>query len=104
MWFFGDKGLIELDTTVDFTSKVTEIERKYESLMSPYLNDKIIPTIKEYVFRFCSATAFSFSDLLCQVILKHCKWDNGELNSKSPRPYSAPFTRLSCNSIPLCIL
>jgi hypothetical protein len=48
---FGDKGLIELDTTVDFTSKVTEIERKYESLMGPYLNDKIIPTIKEYVFR-----------------------------------------------------
>ena len=32
---FGDKGLIELDTTVDFTSKVTEIERKYESLMGP---------------------------------------------------------------------
>jgi hypothetical protein len=31
---FGDKGL-RLDTTVDFTSKVTEIERKYESLMGP---------------------------------------------------------------------
>ena len=53
---FGDKGqiytfFVELDTTVDFTSKVTEIERKYESLMSPYLNDKIIPTIKEYMSR-----------------------------------------------------
>jgi hypothetical protein len=26
--------------------------------------------------------------LLCQVILEHCKWDNGELYSKSPWLYT----------------
>ena len=43
----------------------------------------------------CNATAFSFSDLLCQVNFEHCKWDNGELNSKSPWPYSAPFNKIT---------
>ena len=48
---FGENGLIELDTTVDFTSKVTEIERKYSTLLGGYLTDKVIPTIREYVHR-----------------------------------------------------
>ena len=37
--------------TVDFTEKVTEVERKYEDLIGSYLTEKIIPTIKEYVYR-----------------------------------------------------
>ena len=48
---FGESGLIEADTTVDFTEKVTDVERKYEDLIGSYLTEKIIPTIKEYVYR-----------------------------------------------------
>jgi hypothetical protein len=42
---FGENGLIEADTTVDFTKLVTNIESKYEA--SVYLTDKIIPTVRE---------------------------------------------------------
>ncbi|CAG2227674.1 unnamed protein product [Mytilus edulis] len=47
---FGDNGLIEADTTVDFSTKVTDIERKYEDLVGPYLTQKVIPTIRDYVY------------------------------------------------------
>lgn len=46
---FGEKGLISADTTVDLTSKISEIETKYQNSVGPYLSEKVIPTIKEYV-------------------------------------------------------
>ena len=46
---FGENGLIEADTTVDFTKLVTNIESKYEASVGAYLTDKII-TIREYVY------------------------------------------------------
>ena len=48
--FFGENGLIEADTTVDFTKLVTNIESKYEASVGAYLTDKIIPTVREYVY------------------------------------------------------
>jgi hypothetical protein len=50
---FGENGLIEADTTVDFTKLVTNIESKYEASVGAYLTDKIIPTIREYVYSTC---------------------------------------------------
>jgi hypothetical protein len=47
---FGENGLIEADTTVDFTKLVTNIESKYEASVGAYLTDKIIPTVREYVY------------------------------------------------------
>jgi hypothetical protein len=43
---FGENGLIEADTTVDFTKLVTNIESKYEASVGAYLTDNIIPTIR----------------------------------------------------------
>jgi hypothetical protein len=50
---FGENGLIEADTTVDFTKLVTNIESKYEVSVGAYLTDTIIPTIREYVYSAC---------------------------------------------------
>ena len=47
--FFGENGLIEADTTVDFIKLVTNSESKYEASVGAYLTDNIIPTIREYV-------------------------------------------------------
>ena len=43
-------GLISADTTVDLASKISEIETKYQNSVGPYLSDKVIPTIKEYIY------------------------------------------------------
>jgi hypothetical protein len=37
---FGENGLIEADTTIDFTKLVTNIESKYEASVGAYLTDK----------------------------------------------------------------
>ena len=47
---FGENGLISADTTVDLTSKISEIETKYTNSVGPYLSEKVIPTIKEYIY------------------------------------------------------
>lgn len=47
---FGDNGLIEADTTVEFTKQVNIIESKYQAMIGPYLTNKAIPTIKKYVY------------------------------------------------------
>ncbi|CAG2198117.1 unnamed protein product [Mytilus edulis] len=47
---FGDSGLIEADTTVDFSTKITDIERKYEDFVGPYLTQKVIPNLWDYMY------------------------------------------------------
>ena len=47
---FGENGLISADTTVELTSKISEIERKYTNSVGPYILEKVIPTIKEYIY------------------------------------------------------
>jgi hypothetical protein len=47
---FGDNGLIEADTTVAFTKQVNIIESKYQAMIGPFFTNKVIPTIKEYVY------------------------------------------------------
>ena len=49
---FGDNGLIEANTTVEFTKQVNIIESKYQAMIhvGPYLTNKVIPTIKKYVY------------------------------------------------------
>ena len=42
---FGDNGLIEAHTTVEFTKQVNIIESKYQAMIGPYLTNKVIPTI-----------------------------------------------------------
>ena len=48
---FGTDGLISLDTTVSFAEKACDLERKYKDKVGPYLTEKLIPTIKEHVFK-----------------------------------------------------
>ena len=51
---FGCGGLVEQDTTIDFDSQATEIVRNYSHL-GPYLTDKIIPSIREYIYNVRSS-------------------------------------------------
>ena len=48
---FGPDGLISLDTTVSFAEKACDLERNYKDKVGPYLTEKLIPTIKEHVFK-----------------------------------------------------
>ena len=43
---FGEQGLISADTTGVLTSKISEIERKYQNSVGPYLLEKVFPIIK----------------------------------------------------------
>ena len=47
---FGPDGLTELNTSVAFAEKSAEIERKYKEKIGTYLTDKLLPSIKEYIF------------------------------------------------------
>lgn len=46
---FGKGGLVQMDTSVDFSTKVKELETKYKEKVGPYLTEKVIPSIKEHV-------------------------------------------------------
>ena len=48
---FGPDGLISLDTTVSFAEKACDLEQNYKDKVGPYLTEKLIPTIKEHVFK-----------------------------------------------------
>jgi hypothetical protein len=68
---FGENGLIEADTTVDFTKLVTNIESKYEASVGAYLTDNIIPTIREYVYsarKFAPRIPLQWKNNSCESI------------------------------------
>ena len=44
-------GLIEADTTIDYTAKINKIENDYTETVGSYLTDKIIPCIKEHIIK-----------------------------------------------------
>jgi hypothetical protein len=46
---FGPDGLTNLNTSIGFQEKATEIERKFNAVTNSYLSDKLIPAIKEFV-------------------------------------------------------
>ena len=71
---FGENGLIEADTTVDFTKLVTNIESKYEASVGAYLTDKIIPTIREYVYS--TWVIFKKMKTLCDIEGEISNWTN----------------------------
>ena len=48
---FGDGGLIEADTTIEYTAKINKIENDYTETVGSYLTDKVIPCIKEHIIK-----------------------------------------------------
>ena len=89
---FGENGLISADTTVDLTSKISEIESKYTNSVGLYLSEKVIPTIKEYIYNVrISDAKLNKNDI--QIESSH-KNDNSEdntahFNSNDPEPMEA---------------
>ena len=48
---FETDGLKSLDTTISFAKKACNLERNYKDKEGSYLTEKLIPTIKEHVFK-----------------------------------------------------
>jgi hypothetical protein len=75
---FGDNGLIEADTTVVFTKQVNIIESKYQAIIGPYLTNKVIPTIKKYVYnarKSESRIPLQWKNNSCESINHISKWN-----------------------------
>lgn len=47
---FGTEGLVSVNTTTDFEHISSELQNKLDGQAKTYIMDKIIPTLKTYVF------------------------------------------------------
>ena len=55
---FGKDGLLHSDSSFEFEKKSTEIERKFGERVGPYLTNKMIPALRENVFKVQAKSKF----------------------------------------------
>ena len=81
---FGPDGLTNLDTSVSFAEKASEIERRFREKVESYLTDKLIPTIREHAVEILK------TDERIPINWKnnHCEAMNHILKLNLNKPYS----------------